>query len=150
MKCPNCGKQIANDSSFCEWCGTNVLDEVVSPVTILGYAETFAWNPSVSIYQDGVQIGTVAHNGRIELRLPQQCELQFKFNMRSAKCIVSPGDWILLSFDRMSGRLNATLTNKYNAQPTIDQIKKNNSKWWIWCIVLNVLFLILWIAAQCL
>jgi hypothetical protein len=147
MKCPNCGKQIANDSMFCEWCGIRVLDEVVSPVTILGYAETFAWNPSVSIYQDGVQIGTVAHNGRIELRIPQQCELQFKCNMRSAKCIVSPGDWILLSFDRMSGRLNATLTNKYNAQPTINQIKKNNSKWWVWFIVVNVLSFLLMIAS---
>ena len=89
MKCPNCGKQIANDSSFCEWCGTRILDEIVSPVTILGYAETFAWNPSVSIYQNGVQIGTVAQNGRIELRITQQCELQFKCSMRSAKCIAS-------------------------------------------------------------
>lgn len=24
MKCPNCGKEIANDSQFCEFCGTNV------------------------------------------------------------------------------------------------------------------------------
>ena len=37
MKCPNCGKQIAKDSSFCEWCGTRVIKE--SSVTILGHTE---------------------------------------------------------------------------------------------------------------
>jgi uncharacterized membrane protein YvbJ len=27
MKCPNCGKEIANDSLFCEFCGTKVTKE---------------------------------------------------------------------------------------------------------------------------
>ena len=26
MKCPNCGKEIANDSVFCEYCGTRVKE----------------------------------------------------------------------------------------------------------------------------
>lgn len=35
MKCPNCGKEIANESVFCEYCGTKVsnkLDESINPI----------------------------------------------------------------------------------------------------------------------
>lgn len=28
MKCPNCGKEIASDSFFCEWCGIKIQDVV--------------------------------------------------------------------------------------------------------------------------
>lgn len=28
MKCPNCGKEIANDSRFCEFCGTKIVQKV--------------------------------------------------------------------------------------------------------------------------
>lgn len=28
MKCPNCGKEIANDSQFCEHCGTQVMTSI--------------------------------------------------------------------------------------------------------------------------
>ena len=31
MKGPNCGKEIANDSVFCEFCGTRVQNVVVNP-----------------------------------------------------------------------------------------------------------------------
>lgn len=27
MKCPNCGKEITDDSKFCEYCGTKVVKE---------------------------------------------------------------------------------------------------------------------------
>lgn len=30
MKCPNCGKEIADDSVFCEYCGTRVQNQVVN------------------------------------------------------------------------------------------------------------------------
>ena len=31
MKCPNCGKEIANDSKFCEYCGTKLVKKL--PIT---------------------------------------------------------------------------------------------------------------------
>ena len=27
MKCPNCGKEIANDSNFCEYCGKRIFEK---------------------------------------------------------------------------------------------------------------------------
>lgn len=34
MKCPNCGKEIANDSKFCEYCGTLMQEKVNKRVDI--------------------------------------------------------------------------------------------------------------------
>ena len=34
MKCPNCGKEIANDSQFCEFCGTQLKKSTKNPNTV--------------------------------------------------------------------------------------------------------------------
>ena len=34
MKCPNCGKEIANDSQFCEFCGTQLKKSTKNPITV--------------------------------------------------------------------------------------------------------------------
>lgn len=146
MKCPNCNKKIENDSVFCEYCGAKVRKN--GTVTILGYVESFAFNPSVAIYKDGIQIGKVARNEKIELNISQQCELQFKCSFRSAKCVVQIGDWILLSFDRTTGQLKATMTNQYNAQNSIEQTKKNNGKFWFWYFFMIILSGILYVVSM--
>lgn len=33
MKCPNCGKEIANDSVYCEYCGVQVQNTQVDKAT---------------------------------------------------------------------------------------------------------------------
>ena len=34
MKCPKCGKEIANDSNFCEFCGTQIKQDNVKKVDV--------------------------------------------------------------------------------------------------------------------
>ena len=31
MKCPNCGREIADDSKFCDFCGTKLVSDPVAP-----------------------------------------------------------------------------------------------------------------------
>lgn len=62
MKCPNCGKEITDDSLFCEHCGAKVKtsnNQLDKNVTILGYTESFALNPDVAIYKDDKEVGSV-------------------------------------------------------------------------------------------
>lgn len=98
-------------------------------VTILGYSEPFGVTPSVKIYRDGVYIGEVSQNGRLEYDIESDCDLEFKCLVRSARCHVKGGDFVLLSFDRITGRLNASVTDETNLQLFVnDNLKKDNKK----------------------
>ena len=35
MKCSKCGKEIANDSNFCEYCGTKIQKNIKEPTRII-------------------------------------------------------------------------------------------------------------------
>ena len=119
VKCPNCEKEFDSSASFCPYCGFKLKS---GKVTILGYTEKFAVNPPVSIFKDGVQLCAVERNGKIELDIEQDCMLQFKCSSRSTQCVVKPNDWVLLSMNRLTGGLNATITDENNCQTTISQI----------------------------
>lgn len=145
MNCPNCGKQIANDSSFCEWCGTRVIKE--SSVTILGHTENVPAISFIYILKDGVQVGVIAQNGKVEVNVEQECELTFKYgSLRSTKCKVSPGDWILLSFNRSWGNFKAIITDKNNYQTAIENAKEKDKKRKIFWIIFFIIFIIVDIA----
>ncbi len=101
----------------------------MSKVTILGYTEPFGVTPSVKIYRDGVYIGEVSQNGKLECDIESDCDLEFKCLIRTARCHVKGGDFVLLSFDRITGRLNASVTDETNIQLFVnDNLKKDNKK----------------------
>ena len=141
IKCPECGKEISSSVSKCPHCGFEIQSS--SKVTVLGYTETFAASPAVSIFKDGVQIGEVKQSGKVELDINEECELQFKCSFRSAECVVKPGDWILLSFNRTTGKLTAIRTDKDNYQLAINEAKSSDGKRWLWAIIIAVILLIL-------
>ena len=135
INCPECGKEISSTVSKCHHCGFEIQNR---KVTILGYTENFAIAPSVSVLKDGVQIGEVKQNGKIELDINEECILQFKCSFRSAECLVTPGDWILLAFNRTTGKLSAIRTSKDNYQFALNQAKSNDAKNWLWALLLII------------
>ena len=148
--CSACGTQMDSSASFCSKCGAKIYSEPVKcstpvppapptppappvpplekKVTILGYTERFAMNPPISIYSDGVKVGSVARNGRLELKISEPCVLEFKLHMHSTKCFVHPNDVIVLNFDRVWGTLHATVTDKNNSQNVVFQKKEQDNK----------------------
>lgn len=148
IKCPECGKEISSSVSKCPHCGFDIQSS--SKVTILGYTESFATSPSVTILQNGVEIGKVEQNGKLEIDIDQACTLQFKCSMRSTECNVKPGDWVLLSFNRTTGSLTAILTDKDNYQFAINEAKGKDSKRWLWAIIIAaILFAIGYMLSAC-
>lgn len=141
IKCPECGKEVSSSAQQCPHCGFSL--QVNDTVTILGYTETFATNPSVSIYQGETLMGTVERNEKVEFSITSPVELTFKCSFRSAKCMVSPGDWVLLSFNRTSGSLSATKSNKENYALDMNKIKGKDSSRKIWIIILSIAAILL-------
>ncbi len=147
ITCPECGKEISSSVSKCPHCGFEIQGK---KVTILGYTESFATSPSVTILKNGVKIGTVEQNGKLEIEIDQACTLQFKCNMRSTECNVKPEDWVLLSFNRTTGRMTTILTDKNNYQFAINQAKGKDSKRWLWTIIIAaILFVIGYMLSTC-
>lgn len=134
ITCPECGKEISSTVSKCPHCGYEVKKD--EKVTILGYSESFAINPAVSVYLNDWKIGEVSQNGKIELDVDNGSLLKFKGGMRSTSCLVKPGDWVLLSFNRATGGLDAIITDKENYQFAINKAKGTDSNRWIWIIII--------------
>lgn len=104
-------------------------------VTILGYNEAFAWSPDVIVYKDGKEVGVVGRNMKVELDIDSPCVLTFKCWWRTEKSMVKPGDWVLLSFNRFWGTLNATITDEGNYQFAMNKAKGDDARNWIWTII---------------
>ncbi|MBQ5710058.1 MAG: hypothetical protein IIV76_01435 [Alistipes sp.] len=114
--CKECGREHCDTIKTCPHCG--YVD--VAKVTIFGYIESFVVNPDVRIYKDDIQIGRVSKGGKITLDITEPCELKFKSSIRSAKCYVRPGDAVIISFNRTTGRLSATVTKEESAKTVIN------------------------------
>lgn len=70
-------------------------------------------------------MGGITQNGKVEVNVEQECELTFKYgSLRSTKCKVSPGDWIVLSFIG----LGETLKLSSQIRITIKQQSKTQKK----------------------
>ena len=136
ITCPECGKEISSTVSKCPHCGFEVKKD--EKVTILGYSESFAINPAVSVYLNDWKIGEVSQNGKIELDVDKGSMLKFKSGLSSTSCVVKPGDWVLLSFNRAMGGLDAIITDKDNYQLAINKAKGADSKRWIWIVIIGV------------
>ena len=114
-----------------------------SKVTVYGYTEPFAMNPDVKVLLNGVEIASVARNASQEIVITEPCKLEFKCSFRSAKCEVKPGDVVVLSFNRTTGSLNATLTNTENVESEISQKKESDSTRIIWIAIICFVLLAL-------
>ena len=112
-------------------------------LTVIGYTEPFALNPSVSIYKGGVLIGKVGRGGKVILDIEEPCELEFKCSLRSTKCHVSEHvGCVVLSFNRATGKLTSTPTK--SEQETLCEISKAKSadgNRIIWIIIICALLL---------
>jgi RNA polymerase subunit RPABC4/transcription elongation factor Spt4 len=114
--CKECGREHSDTIKTCPHCG--YVD--VAKVIIFGYIESFVVNPDVKIYKDDIQIGRVSKGGKITLDITEPCELKFKSSIRSTKCYVRPGDAVIISFNRTTGRLSATVTKEESAESVIN------------------------------
>ena len=130
--CKECNREYSDTLEACPHCG--FVDS--TKVTIFGYTESFAINPDVSIYKDDVQIASVSKSDKISLNITEPCELKFKSSMRTARCYVKPGDAVVLSFNRTTGGLSATVTSKENAATEINIKRGNDSTRIIWIIII--------------
>ena len=134
MICSNCGKELKDTAKFCSGCGHKVED-VVQPevatssvVTIYGYKEDYAINMAVKVFCNGEEIGKVEHDGKMEINVEGEADLKFKCSIRSATCRVKGGDTVVLSFDRVTGSLNALVTNADNLQTVVAENQEKDSK----------------------
>ena len=149
MFCSQCGKKIEDGARFCDACG-NKVDEAASPesalpsvVTIYGYKEGFAVNMAVKVFCNGEEVGKVEQNGKMEITVQGEAELKFKCSIRSAKCRVKGGDTVVLSFERVTGSLHATVTNADNLQTVVAaNHEKDSKKVIIITVIVAILFAI--------
>ena len=111
-------------------------------VTIIGYTENFAINPDVKIYKQGVLVGKVSRNEKTVIEVEGPCELQFKGSLRSAKCEVRTDQWIVLSFNRVTGRLSAIPTTADDVMLTLNKTKGKDSTRIVWTVIISSLFMI--------
>ena len=96
---------------------------VSNSVTIYGYTEPFAVNPAVKILKDGVEIAEVSRKGTVVIPISEPCMLDFKMSFRTTKCYVNPGDNVILSANRTTGGIEATVTTKENVTAEISNKK---------------------------
>ena len=115
----------------CSDSGNEQIDErePLVDVTVYGPRETFIVDPNIGIYQKGQKLGTVLGKEKTKIKgVRRNSELTFKYMFRSARCRISESS-IILSFDRLSGELNAVPTEdvadtiQIREQKEKDQIK---------------------------
>lgn len=96
-------------------------------ITIYGYKESFLLTPSVKVYQDGRLLGEVKAKGVLVLdNIATNSVLIFKSSIRSTECVVSSPN-IVLSFNRMSGCLEALATEHVDQVMIMQSVKDNNN-----------------------
>lgn len=112
-------------------------------ITIIGYTEGFIISPSVSVYRDGIYEGEVNKNSKLIIDISAPCELEFKCSFRKTKIRIYDEQWILLSFNRITGAISATPTSKDDFTLTLQQKKSEDKKRLIGIVVAIVLIFVL-------
>ena len=90
-------------------------------VTILGYTEHFAVEKAVEVYKDGLLIGSIPPNGKMDVQVDGGCELKFKCGFNTITCKVKAGDWIVLS---LKNQLKALLANQNNYEDIVNRLQE--------------------------
>lgn len=110
-------------------------------VMVYGYTESYAVNPDVDIFIVNNMVGKVGHNSMVPVYISKPCELKFKCSLSfgTTQCFAHPGDVVVLSLSRMSGKLSATLTSHNNYTNVIQSKQKEDSKNSMWVFILIAL-----------
>ena len=142
ITCKECNKEYSDTLDACPHCGFKIADGVL----VHGYTETFAINPAVEILKDGLVVSKVGRNDTIKIPTSEPCKLKFKCSFRSAECFARPGDHVLLAFNRITGSLEAKVTDDKNAQTEMEIVKGKGRSRTLWSIIICVSLLLLAIA----
>lgn len=99
-------------------------------VTIVGYSERFFLNaaPTVHIMHDLSEIGKVEKNGKIEIDIDKESRIVFKCNQctcRFSPCVVKPGDWVVLIYDRAVDSMLPIITDEANHMQAREEYYKS-------------------------
>lgn len=110
-------------------------------ITVYGYKESFLFTPSVKVYQDGRKLGEVSAKGALVLdNIAPGSVIKFKCGIRSTECVVSDPN-IVLSFNRMTGCLEALATEHVDQVMIMQSAKDNNNV--IMSVIIILVLLIL-------
>lgn len=98
-------------------------------LTIHGYDEWFAINFKVKVYKNDEYIGEVSKKESLPIEIGEDCTLTFKGGRRCATINIKKGvdSYVLLSFDRFSGKLKAIKANEDNLAQ-METLKDQNAK----------------------
>lgn len=160
IKCPECEKEISNNTNQCINCGFRLKKEVInknqSKVIIHSYNETYLINPTVKIYNNENFIAEINKGQTISLPIDDDTIFTFKCSTKSIDVKVSCDriTEIQLSFNRGTGSLKAIIniqsddieSNKINNktyQEAISKQKEVNNIWLIIGIILLIIGLII-------
>ena len=122
--CKECKKEYSDTLEACPHCGYKALNGV----TIHGYTEVYANNPIIDILKDGLLVGRIGKNDSIKLKISEPCKIRFKWKFRTAECFTRPGDHIILSFNRLTGHLEAFACDEKGLHTEMAIIKGKDSQ----------------------
>ena len=93
---------------------------------------------AVKVFDGKTLLGKVKHDEKLEINVNGEMNLKFRCTIRSTTCHVKAGDQVVLSFNRLTGGLNATVTSEAGLQETIEQnrVKDYNKAYIIGVIII--------------
>lgn len=136
MYCSKCGKEIPNNSQFCQHCGNRLEIDIQQEnqeieikqgkVIIHSYTGFYIVNPPVKIYIGDTLITKLDKGKTFEYTITQTITLTIKCGIRSTEVTVSPNAItdIYLNFDKNTGILIPTC-NERTVNSTRDNILTN-------------------------
>ena len=100
----------------------------------------------VEVLKDGLVVSNVNRNDIVKIPTSEPCKLKFKCSFRSAECFARPGDHVLLAFNRITGSLEAKVTDDKNAQTEMEIVKGKGRSRTLWSFIICAALLALAIA----
>jgi len=164
MYCSKCGKEILDNSKFCQHCGNQLGASIQKEeqkttkeqgkVIIHSYEEFFIINPDVKVYVDGNLITNLSKGQTYEYPISKATTITFKSSIRTANVTVSPNavTEIRLMWNRATGSLE-TICNEQNFngvnnsvnqqtyQGQVNSKKQSSNVWLVIGLILGIIAL---------
>ena len=117
IKCPECGKEISDQSKSCIHCGCPLQSQAQSQIkegtlVIYGYTGWFLVKPSLQIFMNGKYIGDVSYKAKTkEIPIVGPTEIKIKCGIRSTSMRVPPDkrSEIHVEFNTVTGSIMAAI-----------------------------------------